>query len=180
MRALLACLVFAGCATDAADPCSEAASHVASCTGEASAMAPESTCDAERAETLLAMDCEQLANASLSAKADGWWDEFMCSLGFSSWCSTPPGGGSGSGSSMPTTRALTGVVYKFGTVDGVGGALIRINDLDTGAITTATSAPGGLFHVGGLARHKFSIGAVGGQAQTVDLSATGYVTLYVY
>src|SRR5262245_58723735 len=80
--ALVAIVV--GCA-EPSDPCREAADHVAECTHE-SVDRTGATCDPQRADEILAMDCDQLAAAAAAGKADGWWDEFLCGLGYTSHC----------------------------------------------------------------------------------------------
>src|SRR5678816_4244846 len=106
MRLTIAAFVaiVVGCA-EPNDPCREAVDHVAECTHEA-ADPGGATCDPDRANEILAMDCDQLAAAAAAGKADGWWDTFLCSLGFTSHCSEI---GSGSGT---TARTLSGNVYK--------------------------------------------------------------------
>src|SRR5207249_1515048 len=66
--ALAIALAVAGCATTPSDPCAAAADHVAECTG--AMPGPQmTTCDTDRAEQVLAMDCDELQR---SGKADGW------------------------------------------------------------------------------------------------------------
>lgn len=81
---LLATLGLLGCG--APDLCSQAADHIATCTGEVPANLAES-CDAERAQTLLAQDCGVVrATAAAAGKADGWWSDFWCDLHYYGYC----------------------------------------------------------------------------------------------
>jgi len=98
--ALVMLVSLVACATaEPSDPCRAAADHVEECTGQTAPAAMPGTCDVEKAEDVLATDCNQLD----PSKGDGLWSSFLCALGFTSYCE---GGGT------QTTRTLTGNVHK--------------------------------------------------------------------
>ena len=165
-----------GCAEPAGDPCAAAADHIASCTGEAASAAM--TCDEQRAEEILTLDCDQLASTAAAAKADGWWDSFMCTLGFTSYCS------SGSGTPAPTTKTLSGSVYKVTAIDQPAmNVYVR-------AIREGTSETKGGWVIQGLfaiqslpvAKYRLEVALTPTSGtlatKSVDLATTSYVVIY--
>lgn len=179
-RAWIIVALFAvGCAADpAGDTCTAAADHVASCTGET--MQAATTCDLERAEAVLAMDCDELAATAATAKADGWWDDFLCALGFASHCSTDGGGGS----DAPTLRTLSGHVYRVGTFDQpVSNVYVRATREGT-TQTKGVWVVQGLFAITDLtpARYRIEVAYTPTSSvlasTTVDVAAQSYVVLH--
>ena len=171
---ILACLVVGCAAPD--DPCRVAAEHVASCTHEPVTNEAQ-RCDPERADQILDMDCDQLAAAAAAGKADGWWDEFLCGLGFVTHCSLAPG------SSTSATRTLAGNVYKLGTTTGVDHVYVRATREGT-AETKGAWTVAGIFTIGGLAPARYTIEvaftttSTAVATQKVDVSSQSYVVIY--
>lgn len=85
-------LLFAGC--DADDPsasgsiCEQAAARLVEC-GIAEDADPGDDCDEARAESTVSASCDELEAAAAQGKSDGWWDDFLCGLGFVSHCPLP-------------------------------------------------------------------------------------------
>lgn len=67
------------------DVCKAASEHIGACLGDQAAP-PWGTCDFARAEQLLAQDCAGVRSAIAAGKADGWGSDFMCELGYYSYC----------------------------------------------------------------------------------------------
>lgn len=185
VTATLVAAVFAsGCAQSEQDPCAAAAEHVAACTGEMSMAA--GVCDPDQAESVLSMDCEQLTAVQSAAKADGWWDDLLCLLGFQDSCSSGGSGGSGGMSTpAPTSRTLTGQVFKGGSLDAPTTTLfIRATRTDTNE-TKTTYVVQGIFALTSLPVAKYRIEAAltaGSSAiasTEVDLASRAHVVLYV-
>lgn len=171
---LLACLL-AAC-TAPADPCRAAAEHVASCTHEPVASETQ-TCDAERADQILDMDCDQLAAAAAAGKADGWWDEFLCGLGFTSYCAATPS------SPTSTARTLSGNVYKIGTTDGADHVYVRATR-EGSTETKGAWTVAGIFALPGLAPARYTIEvaytttSTALATKTVDVASQSYIVIY--
>lgn len=176
---IVVALFAVGCAADPADDtCAAAADHVASCTGEAKQAA--TSCDLERAEAVLAMDCDELAATATTAKADGWWDDFLCALGFTSHCSMD---GSGD-TEEPTLRTLSGHVYRVGTFDQpVSNVYVRATR-EGSSQTTGVWVVQGLFAITELtpARYRLDVAYTPTSStlvsKTVDVSTQSYVVLH--
>jgi hypothetical protein len=83
-----ALFVMVGCTASSGtdDSCALAAEHVASCTGESPDTTDVQQCDAARAQELLALDCSEVVTTTAAGKADGWWDNVMCGLGYLCRC----------------------------------------------------------------------------------------------
>ena len=173
---VMACVAM-GCAEPVDDPCSEAADHIASCTGEIASAPME--CDRERAETILTMDCDELASTAAAAKADGWWDSFMCALGFSSYCMS-----GGSGMPAPTVKTLSGSVYKSTAFDQPATNVYVRAIRDGSSETKGAWVVQGLFAVQNLPVAKYRVevaftptsGAL--TTKAIDLATTSYIVLY--
>jgi len=179
----------AGCAGEA-DPCAPAAAHVAECRGEAPDQAP-GACDEDRADELLAMDCDQLAAAEATGKADGWWDALLCLLGFSSHCDGAPAPPAAP-PAQPATRTLAGHVYKLSSgtpADGVYVKATRIVDGDGDGgggqdWRYRWTVGGGLFVIEGLptGRYRVDVALAGGApalaTREVDLARQQYLAIY--
>jgi hypothetical protein len=145
---LLAMVGLVGCATAPSDPCAMAADHVASCTGEDPQAMASQTCDEARADAVLAMDCAQLAMAAAAGKADGWWDEFLCSLGLTSHCAGQPGPTS-------TAHTLNGTVHKLGDDSPAVGVYVRaINASNADDVHGSWTFAGGLFAIQDLSTNE--------------------------
>jgi len=75
----------ASCAGDSIDVCARAADRVAECLG-ASARRDGDTCDPDTAARVAEMECPEVAALAATGKADGWWDDFLCGLGYGEHC----------------------------------------------------------------------------------------------
>ena len=173
MRLAVLLVLVLGCASEATDPCGAAADHLATCTG-ASVRDAATTCDEERAEAVLEMSCEEVSATAAAGKADGWWDDFLCAIGFTDKCSDEITG----------QLSLTGSVYKLGTTDGADGVIVRAVPEAGGAVVKWSDTTNGYFALPQLppGAYKLEVAQVlDGLTLTskrVEFPATRYVVLY--
>ena len=158
------------CATgEPSDPCRAAAEHVEECTGQTAPAAMPGTCDVDKAEDVLATDCNQLD----PSKGDGLWSSFLCALGFTSYCA----GGGGT----QTMRTLTGNVHKVSDNSGAAGVYVRAIREDTGETSGSWTFTNGLFSIGDLqpVRYRIEVAFAPDAAalahQTIDVGVQSYV-----
>lgn len=138
--------ILAGCATAPANPCSMATDHVAACTDEAPAFRTGG-CDLERADELLALDCSELADLARIARADGWWDAFLCELEFSDHCTSD-------------TRArytLVGTIHHLDGTPAVGAYVRAIRDGMPDDVRGSWTFAGGVFALRDLERLPYRL-----------------------
>ena len=167
--AVVMLLSLVACATgEPSDPCRAAAEHVEECTGQTAPATMPGTCDVDKAEDVLATDCNQLD----PSKGDGLWSSFLCALGFTSYCS---GGGT------QTTRTLTGNVHKVSDNSPAVGVYVRAIREDTGETSGSWTFTNGLFSIGDLqpVRYRIEVAFAPDAAalthQTVDVGVQSYV-----
>lgn len=183
VASLLIAALALGCAETPSDPCSDAAAHISSCTGEQPT--GEATCDPERAGAISSMDCDEVAVTAEAAKRDGWWDAFLCDLGYTSYCAGGSGSGSGSGTETPATKTLTGHVYKATTTNTPAtNVYVRAFKDGASAATKGTWVVQGLFAIQDLpvGNYKLEVAynptATTLATKTVDLATTTYVVIH--
>jgi hypothetical protein len=135
MRALVFAVALAGCATAPANPCSMATDHVAACTDEAPAFRT-GACNEHRADSLLELDCTQLRHVAEAAKANGWWDDFLCELEFADHCTM---------TSRPELHTLVGAVHHLDDSPAVAVYVRVIQDGKPDSVRGTWTFDGGLF-----------------------------------
>jgi hypothetical protein len=160
---------------DATDVCQAAADHMRTCFPN-DAVASAESCDPATAESVLAMDCNQLEAGLESAKSDGYYDVWaaqwcgwwgvMCS-GTSTGSTSKPGSSSGSTSSGTTTQAGRGTLEisassEYGgplssAVQAVRCAAIRVVDSKGSVVHEGYTTPGGRTTVPNLAAGKYTV-----------------------
>jgi hypothetical protein len=146
MRFALVVTTCAACATAPANPCSMATDHVAACTSEAPAFRT-GACDERLADELLALDCSDLRDLASTARADGWWDAFLCSLQFADHCGAP----------SLDSHTLVGTIHRL---DGSPAVAVYVRVLEDGKPETARGSwtfAGGLFAFADLANAHYRL-----------------------
>ena len=85
-------LPLVGCdepAGEDADPCEALSQQLIECELVLEPLG-EGECNGEQAEALAEVtDCEALASMADTAKADGWWEAFLCEIGYADHCPLP-------------------------------------------------------------------------------------------
>lgn len=169
---------------DDAQACVAAQARVEECTGAIAATSPAAEgCSPERARSIAAASCDELARAEALGKADGWWDSLMCALGFDSHCDTPAPSTDTppAASDAPAWRILHGNVYRIGTTTGESGLIVRLSRGDE--LYTQLTFTGGGFGIGPVAPAVYRLEVYQGVARVysadVDTASQSYVALFV-
>lgn len=124
-----------------------ATDHLAACTGEAPAFRI-GTCDHQRAEMLSAMDCHQLGSIESAARANGWWDDFLCELDFTDHCSM---------TSRPDLHTLVGTIHKLDDTPAVAVYVRVIRDRDPSDQRGSWTFEGGVFAIRDLEETSYRL-----------------------
>ena len=112
-----------------------ATDHVAACTDEAPAFRT-GACNEHRADALLELDCTQLRHVAEAAKANGWWDDFLCELEFSDHCTSTP---------APDLHTLVGAIHHLDDSPAVAVYVRVIQDGKPDDVRGSWTFDGGLF-----------------------------------
>jgi hypothetical protein len=132
-KAVLSLMLFhstllTGCLAVADDVCEQAADRIYECLGVDAEFGPQ--CDRERAAGIASSDCNELTEEA--AKADGGLDDFLCRLGFSSYCGSEP--------ELPACAKpdapgrLHGRVYDYETDEGLANLTVRVESQSSSVI----------------------------------------------